>query len=106
MASARPLTVIALPRASLAFDRLSGRGSLPSSHRQFAMYVLIGHRGCNLLFRITDTSNKKYREALRITQQMRRRFLPTRYSKASSIDRRRRSSMPGPVLVATSEVAA
>lgn len=66
------------------------------------------HRGCKLIAKIEETAQKKYDEALRITEEMRRRYLPAANAgkKSSRRSKRTRPAMPGPVLVAASEIAA
>jgi CHAD domain-containing protein len=73
-----------------------------------AHQVLKEHRGCKVLAKIEGIRDRKFKEALRITEEMRHRYLPTASTdkKKSQSHRGKRSSMPGPVLVATSEIAA
>jgi len=70
--------------------------------------VLQKHRGCEALTKIESRRDKKFKEALRVTEEMRRRYLPTAKTatRTSRTRRTQTSAMPGPVLVAASEIAA
>ena len=69
--------------------------------------VLGPHPGCKLVGKIEETRNKTLKESLRVTEQMRRHYLPSaRHAKRSRANRPRPSVLSGPVLVATSEIAA
>jgi hypothetical protein len=69
-----------------------------------ARQVLKRHGGCKLLKKVDTTARRKFEEALRATEQMRRRYLQPQAPKARS--KRKRSVVPGPMLVAASEIAA
>ena len=69
--------------------------------------LLEQHRGCKLVSKIEDTRNRKFKGALRVTEQMRQRYLPApKGGKKPSRGRQGQPAIPGPVLVATSEIAA
>jgi hypothetical protein len=63
--------------------------------------VLKQHDGCKLLKKVEATTRKKFEEALRETERMRQRYLEP-HGKAG----KQKRGAPGPVLVATSEIAA
>lgn len=68
--------------------------------------VLRHDQGCKTLPKIEETVQKKYHEALRVTEQMRQRYLPPSAGKAQQKSKRsKRSPVLGPVLIATSEIA-
>jgi CHAD domain-containing protein len=66
-----------------------------------ARKVLKQHDGCKLLKKVAAITRKKFEEALRETERMRQRYLEPQ-AKAG----KQKRGMPGPVLVATSEIAA
>lgn len=70
--------------------------------------VLAQHRGCQLIVKIGETRKRKFKEALRVTEQMRRRYLPVakQGKKSRGAGGRRKPAIAGPELVATSEIAA
>jgi CHAD domain-containing protein len=69
--------------------------------------VLKKHDGCRLVKKIQDTSERKFGEALRATEEMRRRYLPSSQgNKSSRRGKQKRPPLPGPVLVAASKIAA
>ncbi len=63
--------------------------------------VLQQHRGCEIVRKIEQIAHRKYSAALRITEKMRHRYLLPPGNKP-----RQRRQISGPVLVATSEIAA
>ncbi len=69
---------------------------------------LLAHDGCPLLKKIDETAQQKFAEALRTTEQMRRQYLraPERRSKSARSRKSKQAFAPGPVLVATAEIAA
>jgi CHAD domain-containing protein len=70
--------------------------------------VLAQHRGCKLVAKIGEIRDRKFKNAMAVTEKMRGRYLPLAKQgrKSPGAGRRRRLSIPGPVLVATSEIAA
>ncbi len=74
---------------------------------EIAHDVLRHARGCTMLHKIEETAQTKYREALKVTQQMRRRYLLPSPGKRQQ---KSKKSKPGatlaPALVAASEIAA
>jgi CHAD domain-containing protein len=72
-----------------------------------AAKVLKHDANCKLLKKIHDTSERKFAEALQLTEQMRRRFLqPSESKPMKSRSKRKGARISGPVLVAASEIAA
>ena len=76
--------------------------------RGIAAKVLKQDPSCQFLKKIHDTSERKYAEALRLTEQMRRRYLqPGPAGKGMRAGSKgSRGPVSGPVLVATAEIAA
>lgn len=76
-----------------------------------AREVLKKHDSCRLVKKIQDTGERKFGEALRATEEMRRRYLNSpQTGKPSGKSARRhmpkRASLPGPVLVSVAKIAA
>jgi CHAD domain-containing protein len=73
-----------------------------------AQKILRDHKSCRLVKKIGETAERKFGEALRVTEQMRRRYLlrsPSR-SKKPARGRAEPVAISEPVLVAASEIAA
>ena len=69
---------------------------------------VLQHGSCALVKKLQQTAERKFGEALQTTEQMRRRYLSAggAHSRASERRKKRPSGVSGPVLVATSELAA
>lgn len=72
-----------------------------------AHHVLRQDQGCKIVHKIEETALRKYREALRVTEEMRHRYLlPPQNKPRQKPKRSRQAPVLAPVLVATSEIAA
>jgi CHAD domain-containing protein len=71
-----------------------------------AQKVLRHDRGCKLVRRIEDIAKAKFAEALRVTEEMRQRYLLPTAKGSRKNKRTKQSEVPGPVLVAASEFVA
>lgn len=73
-----------------------------------AQNVLQHDKSCNVVQTLESTAQTKFKEALRIAEQMRHRYLPpaTASKKTQGSKRKRSDGLPGPVLVAASEMLA
>ncbi len=71
-----------------------------------ARKVLKGDPNCRLIKKIHDISERKFAEGIRLTERMRRRYLIVPPPKNKRVSKRTRARVPGPVLVAASEMAA
>jgi len=71
-----------------------------------ASKVLKQDSNCRLMKKVQDISERKFVEALRLTEQMRRRYFPGRAPKRTHASKKPKRSLPGPVLVMASEMAA
>ena len=71
--------------------------------------VLQHGKKCGVVKKIEETAHKKYKEALRITEELRQRYLRVpgiRHKTGKSTKPRRGTKFSAPVLVATSEIVA
>lgn len=74
---------------------------------EIAHHVLRHDRGCTMLHKIEETAQTKYREALKVTQQMRHRYLlPSPAKEKQKSKRSKPNAIPAPALAAASEIAA
>lgn len=69
-----------------------------------ARKVLRHNRNCALLKKLRDTAERKFGEALKITEEMRRRYLAS--GRPAGRGKSKPAKMTGPVLLAASEIAA